>query len=472
MRTSSHALTTGLMVLILVGTALQPARAQVPDFTRIVEDNRAAVVNISTTQKVEATDYGMPPELLERLPPNSPFRDFFRRFQEGQPQQRERSSLGSGFILSEDGYILTNAHVIADADEIVVRLEDNREFEAEVIGADRDSDVGMLKIDAEDLPTVELGDSDNLQVGQWVLAIGAPFGLEHTATQGIVSALNRSLPNDTYTPFIQTDVAVNPGNSGGPLFNGEGEVIGINSQIFSRTGGYMGLSFAVPIETAMDIAEQLRETGRVERGYLGVTIQPVDRGLAESFGLDKPIGALVSDLVKGAPAEEAGIQPGDVILEFNDTEISEAADLPPVVGRTPVGSKARVTIVRDGEKRTIEVEVGRLSDYREGDDSGRETSSDDSGTSLNVAVRELGEEERREMGLGEQGLLVERVGPGPLADAGIRPGDILLRIGRQPLSEVQQLEQAIESLPKGKPVAMQIRRGDRTLFVSLALPEE
>lgn len=472
MRKSMHALTIGLTALALAGAALQPARAEVPDFTRIVEENRDAVVNISTTQKVEEGSRGMPPELLERLPPDSPFREFFRRFQEDQPQQRERNSLGSGFILSEEGYILTNAHVIADADEIMVRLEDNREFEAEVVGADRDSDVGVLKIDAEGLPTVQLGDSDELRVGQWVLAIGAPFGLEHTATQGIVSALNRSLPNDTYTPFIQTDVAVNPGNSGGPLFNGDGEVIGINAQIFSRTGGYMGLSFAVPINTAMDIAEQLRETGQVERGYLGVTIQPVDRGLAESFGLDKPVGALVSDVMGGAPAEKAGIQPGDVIMAFNDTEITEAADLPPAVGRTPVGSKASVTVVRDGERRTIEVEVGRLSDYREDDDSGEEMSSEDSDTSLNVAVRELSNEERNEMDLGGQGLLVERVGPGPVADAGIRPGDILLRIGRQPLSEVQQLEEAIKALPKGKPVAMQIRRGDRTLFVSLALPEE
>ncbi len=464
---------TGILAaLALAAAALQPARAQVPDFARIVQDNRSAVVNISTTQTVEQGSYGLPPELLERLPPDSPFREFFRRFHEGQPQQRERNSLGSGFIVSADGYILTNAHVVADADEIIVRLDDNREFEAEVIGADPDSDVGVLKIGAEGLPTVRLGDSDELRVGQWVLAIGSPFGLEHTATQGIVSALNRSLPNDTYTPFIQTDVAVNPGNSGGPLFNGDGEVVGINAQIFSRTGGYMGLSFAVPINTAMDIAEQLRETGRVERGYLGVTIQPVDRGLAESFGLDKPIGALVSDLIEGAPAEEAGIEPGDVILRFNDTPINEAADLPPAVGRTPVGETATVTIMRDGERRTIEVEVGRLSDYREDDGGQRELTSRDSATSLNVAVRELSAEERREMGLGEQGLLVERVGPGPVAEAGIRPGDILLRIGRQPLSEVEQLKDAIDELPAGKPVALQIRRGDRTLFVSLALPEE
>jgi len=458
-----------LVVVLPAVAALQPAQAEVPDFRKIVSEQRAAVVNISTTQKVEQRSGGIPPELLDQLPPNSPFRDFFRRFGDGQPQQRERSSLGSGFIVSDNGYILTNAHVVADADEIVVRLEDNREFDAEVVGTDKDSDVGMLKIDADNLPTVTLGDSDELKVGQWVLAIGSPFGLEHTATQGIVSALNRSLPNDTYTPFIQTDVAVNPGNSGGPLFNGDGEVIGINSQIFSRTGGYMGLSFAVPINTAMDIAKQLRETGRVERGYLGVTIQPVDRGLAESFGLDKPVGALVSDLIEDGPAARAGLKPGDVILEFNGTDIVEAGDLPPAVGSTPVGSEAEVVIVRDGKRMTIEVEVGRLSDYRETEEADRQSSKDPD-TSLNVAVRELTADERREMGLGDRGLLVQKVGPGPVADAGIRPGDILLRIGRQPLVEVEDMEKAIENLPSGKPVAIQIRRGDRTLFVSLTLP--
>jgi serine protease Do len=471
MRNSARVLAVALVAVLPAMAALQPARASVPDFSKIVSEQRAAVVNIATTQKVDSAASGIPPELLERLPPDSPFRDFFRRFGgDGQPQQRERSSLGSGFIVSEDGFILTNAHVVADADEIVVRLEDNREFEAEVIGTDKDSDVGVLKIDAGDLPTVKMGDSDELKVGQWVLAIGSPFGLDHTATQGIVSALNRSLPNDTYTPFIQTDVAVNPGNSGGPLFNGDGEVVGINSQIFSRTGGYMGLSFAVPINTAMDIASQLRETGRVERGYLGVTIQPVDRGLAESFGLDKPVGALVSDLIGDGPAARAGLKAGDVILEFNGTKIIQVGDLPPAVGATPVGSEAEVTIMREGERMTIDVEVGRLSDYRDTEDA-KEKASRESDTSLNVAVRELSAEERSEMELGERGLLVQKVGPGPVADAGIRPGDILLRIGKQPLIEVKDMKEAIKDLPAGKPVAIQIRRGDRTLFVSLTLPE-
>ena len=469
MRAIGNAATAAALGLALaVGAPLPAGAAETPDFTRIVRENRDAVVNISTTQSVEGSA-GVPEGLLEQLPPNSPFREFFKRFGEQHPQ-RERSSLGSGFIMSQDGYILTNAHVIAEADEIVVKLADQREFDAEVVGHDKRSDVGLLKIDAENLPTAEIGDSSELQVGQWVLAIGSPFGLEHTATQGIVSALERSLPNDTYTPFIQTDVAVNPGNSGGPLFNGDGEVIGINSQIFSRTGGYMGLSFAVPINVAMEVAEQLKTSGKVSRGYLGVSIQSVDRGLAESFGLDKPVGALVSDVLPDSPAEAAGLQAGDIILEFTGRRIAEAADLPPVVGRTEVGSEAEVTVLRDGERRTITVELGELPE--EPGAGGGSSGDEGSQTSLNLAVRELTGSERSELGLGDHGLLVQKVGPGPVAEAGIRPGDILLRIGKQPLSSVEQLEQAVRELPRGRPVAVQIRRGDNSLFVSLTLPEQ
>lgn len=471
MRAIGNAASGAVLGLALaLGASLPAGAAETPDFTQIVKDNRDAVVNISTTQKVEGGAQ-VPEGLLERLPPDSPFRDFFERFGERQ-QQRERSSLGSGFIMSPDGYVLTNAHVISEADEIVVKLADQREFDAEVVGYDERSDVGLLKIDAEGLPTLEIGDSDELEVGQWVLAIGSPFGLEHTATQGIVSALERSLPNDTYTPFIQTDVAVNPGNSGGPLFNGDGEVVGINAQIFSRTGGFMGLSFAVPINVAMDVAEQLRTEGRVRRGYLGVSIQPVDRGLAESFGLDKPVGALVSDVLPDSPAQEAGLKAGDIILEFDGQRIAEAADLPPVVGATAVGAEAEVTVLREGERRTITVEVGELPDEpgAGGDEgsSGREGSD----TSLNLGVRELTDSERSELGLEDRGLLVQKVGAGPVAEAGIRPGDILLRIGKQPLTSVDDLEQAVADLPRGRPVAVQIRRGDNSLFVSLTLPEQ
>lgn len=476
MRTWTRLLTATTAALTLVGAPTIASAARVPDFTQIVENNRDAVVNIATTQNIERRDggdggYGLPEGMLEQLPPDHPLRDFLERFGQRRgpdgPPQRRGQSLGSGVITSSDGYILTNAHVIANADEIVVKLHDNREFDAEVVGIDERSDVGLLKIDATDLPTAEIGDSSELKVGEWLLAIGAPFGLDYTATQGIVSALDRSLPNDTYTSFIQTDVAVNPGNSGGPLFNADGEVVGINSQIFSRTGGYMGLSFAVPINTATEIARQLRESGKVERGYLGVTVQPVDRGLAESFGLDKTIGALVADVMPDSPAAEAGFQAGDVILEFNGNPVEESSDLPPLVGRTPVGSEADVLIMREGERQTLNVTVGALSEF---DDSSQAEGPGQS--SLSVGLRELTSNERKEMGLGERGLLVEEVGQGAVAEAGIRPGDILLQIGPRPLETVRDFEQAIADLPSGRPIAVQLRRGDSTLFVSMNLPKE
>ncbi len=471
-----------IVLLALTGLALAtPAAAQgertvMPDFTQIVQENRASVVNIATTQQVQQRGQGgVPDEFLDQLPEGSPFRDFFRRFERGGPEQqpRERSSLGSGFIIESDGYILTNTHVVKNADSILVKLEDNREFEAEVVGMDEPSDVALLRIDASDLPTVTFGDSDGLEVGQWVLAIGSPFGLDHTATQGIVSALNRKLPTDTYTPFIQTDVAVNPGNSGGPLFNVDGEVIGINAQIFSRTGGFMGLSFAVPINVARDIARQLRETGEVKRGYLGVTIQSIDRDLARSFGLDRPIGALVADVRPDSPAAAAGIESGDVILSFDGREITDSSSLPPIVGQVRPGTEVEVDLIRDNDRLTITVEVGELE--REGSAPGAddaEEEAQESGTALNLTARELTSSERSDLGLGDRGLLVERVTAGPAAQAGIRPGDILLRMGRQELASVSDLESAAEELPRGQPIAMQIRRGDGTLFVSLTLPED
>lgn len=471
-RTLSCLLLLGLLVPL---AAPAEVSGQAPDFTEIVADNRDAVVNISTTKQVESSPLGDLPEgFMERIPEDSPLREFFRRRERGGGPQQERNSLGSGFLINNDGHILTNRHVIAEADEIVVRLSDHREFEAEVLGSDEPSDVALLKIDADNLPSVDFGDSDELQVGEPVLAIGSPFGLDYTATAGIVSALNRKLPNDTYTPFIQTDVAVNPGNSGGPLFNRKGEVIGINAQIFSRTGGFMGLSFAVPINVARDIAEQLRESGTVKRGYLGVNIQPINRDLAQSFGLQRPIGALIADVRPDSPAAESGLQSGDVILSFNGQEIVDAAGLPPMVGQTRPGTDAEVEIIRDGERQTLTVEIGEL----ERDDGASQTDQGDGegdpspSTALNIAVRELTPSERADLGLDERGLLVQRVGAGPTAQAGIRPGDILLRIGRQELGGIEDLETALEEVPKGQPIAVQIRRGDATLFVSLTLPEE
>lgn len=468
---TSHALTAFLFLTLLV-TGMQPALAgQVPDFTDIVKDNRDAVVNVSTTQKVDTQSMGVPPELLERLPPGHPLKRFFERFGGGNGGKRERTSLGSGFIISEDGYVLTNAHVVSRADEILVKLHDNRQFEAKVVGLDKPTDVGLLKIDASDLPTVDIGDSDKLQVGQWLLAIGSPFGLDYTATQGIVSALDRSLPNDTYTPFIQTDVAVNPGNSGGPLFNGDGEVIGVNSQIFSRTGGYMGLSFTVPIDTAMNVVQQLKEHGTVKRGYLGVSIQPVDRGLAQSFGLDKPVGALVADIVPDSPAAKADLQSGDVILRFNGQKVTDASGLPPMVGSTSIGKTVEMEVMRDGKRRTIEVEIGSRSGYEQTADTSGQSGNPSDDTSFNVLLRELNEADRQKLGLDKGGLLVKKVGPGPVADAGIRAGDVLLGIAGTRLTEVEDLERLVQELPRGKPVPVQIHRGDRRLFVSLTIPE-
>lgn len=445
--------------------ASAPRAESLPGFMGIVAENRNAVVNVATTQKIERPSRAAPGQ----LPPRHP-----SRRHDPQRQQRKHTSLGTGFIISPDGYVLTNAHVIARADTVIVQLADHRQLEARVVGVDRLSDIGLLKIDAQDLPTVAIGDSEKLRVGQWVLAIGAPFGLEYTATQGIVSALDRHLPNQTYTPFIQTDVAVNPGNSGGPLLDTDGRVVGVNSQIFSRTGGYIGLSFAVPINTAMSVAEALKTDGKVERGYLGVALQPVSRGLADSFGLDKPVGALVAAVEPDSPAQRAGLRPGDVILRLDDHEIVDAADLPPKVSRTAPGTLATLTLIRDGERMTLHVRLDELSEHLRlkerapaGDDARQPQP-----TALNMLVRELSERERAKLNLGDRGLLVLRVGPGAAANAGLRPADILLQIAGEPVSEVEGLRQVLEAHPGGEAVPVRIRRGDGTLFLSMTLPEQ
>ncbi|MGI9332848.1 MAG: Do family serine endopeptidase, partial [Gammaproteobacteria bacterium] len=343
---------------------MQAASAQrLPDFTELVERSAEAVVNISTTQKRRATNPLNRPEGIEipDLPEGSPFNEFFRRFfGEGAEEEYRTPSQGSGFVISDDGYIVSNNHVIRDADQVIVRLSDRREFKAEVIGGDDRSDIALLKIDATGLPVVNVGSGYNVKVGEWVLAIGSPFGFEHSATAGIVSATGRSLPRENYVPFIQTDVAINPGNSGGPLFNLEGEVVGVNSQIFSRTGGFMGLSFAIPIDVAMDVADQLRTKGRVSRGWLGVLIQDVTRELAESFGMNKPEGALIAKVLEDSPADEAGFEVGDVVLSFNDQPVGESSDLPPIVGRTRVGARVPVEILRDGESKILHVLTAEL----------------------------------------------------------------------------------------------------------------
>ncbi|MFZ0256054.1 MAG: DegQ family serine endoprotease [Gammaproteobacteria bacterium] len=462
-----------LLVLGLVFWLLQLPSAvasDFPTFTELVKKNSPAVVNISTTQKIEARRTPEIPEnLFPDLPEGSPFGEFFKRFfEEGPsvPEERQMQSLGSGFIISSDGYILTSTHVIKDADEIVVRLNDHREKPAEVVGTDERSDVALLKIDATDLPSVELGDSDDLQVGEWVLAIGSPFGLELTATQGIVSALGRNLPSDTYVPFIQTDVAVNPGNSGGPLFNTNGQVVGINAQIYTRTGGYMGLSFAIPIRVAMQVSDQLKTQGYVTRGWLGVVIQPVTQDLAQSFGLDRPRGALVTRIVPDSPAAKADLKTGDIILKYGTTPIERSGELPPLVGSTQIGTVVPLQILREGQIRDVKIEIEALVEDRpavraEGEKTGH----------LNMVVAELPSDKREELDIGDRGILIKEVVEGPAADAGIGPGDILLMINGRDVTSVPQFVSLVKDIPQGKPVPVLVLRGENPLFLALTIPK-
>ena len=448
-------------------SAAPPTPSGLPDFKTIVKRNQAAVVNISTRQAVrELRGRG---GQQGRLPPGFPpeFEEFFRPFR-GMPAPREANSLGSGFIISANGEILTNAHVVDGADEIIVKLADNTEKPAKLVGLDKQSDVALLKIDAKGLPVVTIGDSSKLEVGDWVLAIGSPFGLEHTATQGIVSAVGRSLPDGTYVPFIQTDVAVNPGNSGGPLFNTRGEVVGINSQIYSRSGGYMGLSFAIPINTATSVARQLASTGRVERGWLGVGIQSLNGDLASSFGLDRPAGALVGQVDAAGPASKAGIEPGDVILKFNGKPINQSGDLPPLVGETAPGTKVRLEVWRNGKARNIDVTVAMLKPA-EGEVVAANASGKDGPAILNLQVAALTPEQREEVGIKSGGVLVMEVGSGPAARAGVRAGDIIIRLGDKVVGSPDELAGIARNLPKGKPVPLLIQRDEARLFLPLTI---
>ncbi|MEE9552641.1 MAG: DegQ family serine endoprotease, partial [Gammaproteobacteria bacterium] len=409
------------------------------------------------------------------IPKDSPFYDFFKKFfgeiPEGMDPFQERSSLGSGFILSNDGYVITNNHVIKDADKIIVRLNDRREFVAELIGTDERSDIAVLKIDANNLPTVRLGDSSNLKVGEWVLAIGSPFGFDHSVTAGIISAMGRSLPNENYVPFIQTDVAINPGNSGGPLFNLDGEVIGVNSQIYSRTGGFMGLSFAVPINVVTNVYHQLRDKGHVSRGWLGVLIQDVTRELAESFGMEKPHGALVAKIIPDSPAEAAGFEVGDVILIFNKQSVSFSSDLPPLVGTTDIGSRVPVKIMRRGKTKTLHVKIAELpADDSKLASSGRSQSSPKN--ALNATVKDLTKEQREKLEINDHGVMVTNVSSGPAQKSGIRQGDIILIINNTKIKDVDHFEKLIAELPKDKSIPVLVQRRGGPIFLALKLTDD
>ena len=463
-----------IAALVLAGAGNLQADS-LPDFTDLIEEATDAVVNISTTQKMKSGHMNLPEGIeIPDLPEGSPFGDLFKHFfgeQGGDaiPREREAKSLGSGFIISKDGYIMTNNHVVKDADEIIVRLEDRRELKAKVIGIDERSDVALLKIDADDLPVAKIGKSDTLKVGEWVVAIGSPFGFDHSATAGIVSAIGRALPRENYVPFIQTDVAINPGNSGGPLFNLDGEVVGVNSQIYSRTGGYMGLSFSIPIEVAMDVASQLKDHGKVSRGWLGVLIQDVTLELAESFGMSKPQGALVAKVMPGSPAEKADMQVGDIVVSFNGKQVNRSSSLPPVVGSTPVGKKVPVKVMRQGRSQTLWVKLGELPDKNE-KIAKAETSKTSSDNRLNIQVADLTDEQRKGLEL-EGGVLVESVGDGAAEDAGVREGDIILRVGGKLVNGVDVFETMIEKLPAGKSVAILVQRSGGPIFLAMKVPE-
>ena len=461
-----------LRLLALVGLlAASAARAEsLPDFTGLVEENSAAVVNISTTQKVKAGMPELPPGMEI---PEGPWGDLFRHFfGEGGPggsEEYDAKSLGSGFIVSRDGYVITNNHVVREADKIIVRLSDRRELKAEIVGADERSDIALLKVESDDLPVIKIGRSADLKVGEWVLAIGTPFGFDHSVTAGIVSALGRSLPSENYVPFIQTDVAINPGNSGGPLFNMRGEVVGVNSQIYSRTGGYMGLSFAIPIDVAMDVVEQLKETGHVSRGWLGVLIQNVTRELAESFGMDQPQGALVAQVVPGGPAERGGIRVGDVIVEFDGKPVPDSASLPPLVGRTKAGAEVPVKVVRDGKTRTLHLEIGELPEEEEGKPAApRPTKAD----RLGLEVEDPSAEQRKELEVEDHGVLVREVKDGPAGKAGVRRGDVILMLDNVKVRDAEHFGELVGGLEAGKSVALLVQRQGGALFLALRVPEE
>ena len=426
-------------------TAPAAATRGAPDFTQLAAQAGPAVVNISVTSEAGAQ--------AAPFDENDPMFQFFRRFGVPAPKRAPTHGVGSGFIVGADGYILTNAHVVDGAKQVQVKLTDRREFTAKVVGTDRTTDIALLKIGASGLPTVHLGDSKDVKVGQWVVAMGSPFGFENSVTAGIVSAKSRSLPGDGYVPFIQTDVAVNPGNSGGPLFDMQGNVVGINSQIYSQSGGYMGLSFAIPIDVAMHVKDELQKSGRVTRGRIGVAIQDVNQSLAQSFGLPKPEGALVSSVDASGPAARAGIKPGDVILAWNGTAIDDSAALPGLVADTAPGAQAQAKVWRDGAERTLGVTVGRMPDQKTA--SAAASNPDANSGKLGLSVQP-----------GDAGLVVADAS-GPAAAAGVQAGDVILAVNNRPVKSAAELRRLIDQA--GKHVALLVERNDARMFVPVDL---
>lgn len=464
------------LIILLVAFHAGAHAQKLPDFTDLVKQVGPAVVSVEATRTAEAQGDSPRGAVPEDVPPE--MREFFRRFfgdPDQRPEPRDRTAAGSGFIISEDGYVLTNNHVVQDADEVVVGLSDQREFKAEIVGTDEATDIALLKIDGDNLTAAELGDSEALETGEWVLAIGSPFGLDHTVTAGIVSAKSRSIGGQSqqYIPFIQTDVAINRGNSGGPLINMDGEVVGINSQIFSATGGYMGLSFSTPIKVAQNVVSQLKSDGAVSRGWLGVQIQQVSRDLAEVLGLDRTYGALVSDVMPDSPAAEAGIEARDVIVKFNGKRVDEWQNLPPLVGLVRPGSTVPVEVIRDGDRRTLDVTIGELPEDGGEEAAGPSDTGGPTASPLGVVVEDLTEEQREQLEI-DRGVVVSRVTSREARRAGIQPGDVIVSVDNEPVSDRREFQEIVEDLEPGVPVAVLVRRGEGSIFVALTpeTPEE
>ncbi len=455
--------------LLLAASPATAAARDLPDFTQLVEDNAAAVVNISTVRRPEEPSADRPRSRNEELD------EFFRRFfppdQRGDRNYRRPRSLGSGFVLG-DGFILTNNHVVEGADEILVRFSDRRELNAELVGADPRSDLAVLKVEADDLTEVTLGDSEKLKVGEWVLAIGSPFGFDYSVTAGIVSAKGRSLPtelNENYVPYLQTDVAINPGNSGGPLFNLDGEVIGINSQIYSNSGGFMGVSFAIPINVAMEVVDQLKESGKVSRGWLGVMIQDVDKNLAEALGLDRPRGALISRVLDGSPAEAGGILEQDIITAINGHEIDFSSELPHFVGRIRAGSEASVSVIRNGEEMEITLTIGEAPDRGEPVVGSAAPDAEDGSRRLGLTVEPVPDTVLERLSI-SGGVRVTDASGGA-RESGLRPGDIITKLDNQAVTDTASFADIADELEPGRSVAVLVIRGQSPLFLALRVPD-
>lgn len=451
-----------IFIFFLVAQNLAFSSNNLPDFTKLVEENNASIVNISTTRE------GNLPKNHPQLE-NDELNKFFERFfgdkLPNAPRQRNTQSLGSGFIYSSDGYIVTNHHVIKNAKKIIVKLNNKTELTAKVVGSDEQSDIALLKVKAKNLQPVKIGNSEDIKVGQWVLAIGSPFGFESTVTAGIVSAKGRSLPNGNYVPFIQTDVAINPGNSGGPLFDLSGKVVGVNAQIFTRSGGFMGLSFAIPIHVAEDVINQLKKNGKVVRGWLGVYIQEVTDNLAKSFGMKKPMGALISKIIPDGPAEKSDLKVGDIILEFNNKKILNSSDLPPIVGSSKVGKRVDVKVLRSGKEMTIKFKVGKLPDQMQiqAKSDNSEPNKKSNINILGMDITNITSEMKKNLKLKDtNGVFVKKVIKEPAVSASLAAGDIIKQIAGVNVIDVNQFQKVVSRLSKGNFASLLVRKANNS----------